>query len=43
MPAPKIWDVLVVGGGAAGLMAACTARKEKAEVLILEKNRQPGQ
>ncbi|MBR5975419.1 MAG: aminoacetone oxidase family FAD-binding enzyme [Clostridiales bacterium] len=43
MPAPKIWDVLVVGGGAAGLMAACTARKEKAEVLIMEKNRQPGQ
>ena len=31
------YDVLVVGGGAAGMMAAYTAAKEGAQVLLLEK------
>jgi NADPH-dependent 2,4-dienoyl-CoA reductase/sulfur reductase-like enzyme len=30
-------DVLVVGGGAAGLAAACTAAKAGARVLLVEK------
>lgn len=34
----KIWDVIVVGGGPAGTMAAGTAAENGAEVLLLEKN-----
>jgi predicted Rossmann fold flavoprotein len=37
-----IWDVLVVGGGAAGMMAAGIAGKYGAKVLLLEKNQQLG-
>lgn len=33
-----MWDVIVVGGGPAGLMAAGTAAKNKAKVLLIEKN-----
>lgn len=34
----QIWDVLVVGGGAAGLMAAGFAARQGAGVLVLERN-----
>ena len=34
-----IWDVIVIGGGPAGLMAAYSAREAGAQVLLLEKNR----
>ena len=36
------WDVLVIGGGAAGLVAAFRAAECGARVLLLEKNRRPG-
>jgi predicted Rossmann fold flavoprotein len=39
----KKYDCLVIGGGAAGLMAAIEAGKRGADVLILEHNRQIGQ
>jgi hypothetical protein len=32
------WDVIVVGGGPAGMMAAGTAAKRGAKVILLEKN-----
>ena len=31
-----MWDVIVVGGGAAGMMAACSAAKAGSRVLLLE-------
>ncbi len=34
----KIWDVVVIGGGPAGMMAAGRASELGAEVLLLEKN-----
>ncbi len=37
-----VWDVVVVGAGAAGLMAAISAAEYGARVLVLEKNRKPG-
>src|SRR2546421_10482184 len=37
-----IWDVVVVGAGAAGLMAAIRAAELGRRVLLLEKNRKPG-
>lgn len=36
------WDVIVVGGGAAGLMAAIHAARAGAQVLILEHMERPG-
>lgn len=38
----KIIKVAVIGGGAAGLMAAGTAAREGASVTIFEKNERPG-
>jgi predicted Rossmann fold flavoprotein len=37
-----VWDVVVVGAGAAGLMAAVAAAEQGRRVLLLEKNRKPG-
>lgn len=34
----KVWDVIVIGGGASGMMAACIAAKRGRKVLLLEKN-----
>lgn len=34
----KIWDVIVIGGGPSGMMAAGTAAKNEASVLLIEKN-----
>ena len=36
------YDVVIIGGGPAGLMAACTASKSGARVLLLEKNEEMG-
>ena len=36
------WDVIVIGGGAAGLMCALVAGKRGRRVLLLEKNAQVG-
>src|SRR5271168_4811002 len=35
-------DIVVIGAGAAGLMAALRAAEGGARVLLLEKNRKPG-
>ena len=37
-----VWDVIVVGAGAAGLMAALRAGERGRRTLLLEKNRKPG-
>ncbi len=34
----SVWDVIVIGGGPAGMMAAATAASKGARVLLLEKN-----
>src|SRR5688572_10966364 len=36
------WDVIVVGAGAAGLVAAIRAAERGKRTLLLEKNRRPG-
>src|ERR1700690_1330304 len=36
------WEVIVIGAGAAGLMAALRAAERGKRVLLLEKNRRPG-
>jgi predicted Rossmann fold flavoprotein len=40
--AGAVWDVVVVGAGAAGLMAAIHAAERGRRTLLLEKNRKPG-
>lgn len=45
LPAKKpqaIYDVVIIGGGPAGLMAACKAGEDGQKVLVLEKNDQLG-
>ncbi len=37
-----IWDVIVIGGGPAGMMAAGRAAERGKSVLLLEKNQAPG-
>ncbi|MES2930641.1 MAG: NAD(P)/FAD-dependent oxidoreductase [Patescibacteria group bacterium] len=39
----KIWDVIVVGGGASGMMAAGVAGEKLSAVLLLERNKSLGQ
>ena len=34
--------IIVIGGGAAGMMAACTAAERGAEVTLIERNSQLG-
>src|SRR5438552_15133556 len=38
----NVWDVVVIGAGAAGLLAAIRAAERGRQVLLLEKNRKPG-
>ncbi|MFN0021115.1 MAG: NAD(P)/FAD-dependent oxidoreductase [Pirellulaceae bacterium] len=42
MTSPLYYDVLVVGAGAAGLMAAAEAASRGRRTLLLEKNKRPG-
>src|SRR5215475_10136505 len=37
-----VWDVIVLGAGAAGLMAAIRSAERGRRVFLLEKNRKPG-
>jgi predicted Rossmann fold flavoprotein len=39
---PSFWDVVVLGAGAAGLLAAIRAAEAGRRTLLLEKNRKPG-
>lgn len=39
----KIWDIIVIGGGPAGMMSAITASKKGLKVLLLEKNSRLGE
>ena len=39
----KTWDVIVIGGGASGMMAAAVAGSRGKSVLILEKNKSLGE
>jgi predicted Rossmann fold flavoprotein len=41
-PSPEPWDAVIVGAGAAGLMAAAEASAGGGRVLLLEKNRKAG-
>jgi hypothetical protein len=42
MPAPRQFDVIVLGAGAAGLMCAAVAGQRGRRVALLERNAQPG-
>jgi predicted Rossmann fold flavoprotein len=42
-PAGKIWDAIILGGGAAGLMAAITAAKRGKQVLVLDHAKKPAE
>jgi hypothetical protein len=42
MPAPRQFDVVVLGAGAAGLMCAAVAGQRGRRVAVLERNPQPG-
>src|SRR5881628_1155362 len=37
-----VWDVVVIGAGAAGLLAASRAAERGRRTLLLEKNKKPG-
>jgi predicted Rossmann fold flavoprotein len=37
-----MWDIVIIGAGAAGLVAAIAAAEQGRRVLLLEKNRRPG-
>lgn len=39
----KIWDVIIIGGGASGMMAGIVASRRGKSVLILEKNKSLGE
>lgn len=39
---PEVWDAIVIGAGAAGLLAASRAAERGRRTLLLEKNRKPG-
>src|SRR5271167_1268692 len=41
-PTNSRWDAIVIGAGAAGLLAAIRAAERGRRVLLLEKNRRPG-
>ncbi len=41
-PSDARWDVVVIGAGAAGLLAATRAAERGRRTLLLEKNRKPG-
>ncbi len=40
---PKVWDVAVIGGGPAGMMAAGRAAERGAKVILIEKNARLGE
>src|SRR6266478_2870552 len=40
--ATETWDVIVIGAGAAGLMAAIHAAERGRRTLLVEKNKKPG-
>jgi predicted Rossmann fold flavoprotein len=42
-PAGKIWDAIILGGGAAGLMTAITAAKRGKQVLVLDHSKKPAE
>ena len=42
-PITKIYDVIVIGGGASGMMAAGRAAERGKKVLLLEKNKNLGE
>lgn len=39
----KIWDVIIIGGGASGLMASAVASSRSLSVLVVDKNKELGE
>ena len=39
----KVWDVIIIGGGASGMMVGAVASSLSKSVLILDKNRSLGE